>query len=185
MHVPLPIEDIRRCSRNADFRAAVESLFAELDADIAARKPVCTNRGACCRFEAYGHNLFVTSVELAYFLATVDGTLLAPENRSYCAYQSDGRCTVRESRPTGCRIYFCDPDASDWQPVVTEAVLRRLEAVGRRFGLPYAYLEWTDGLRALGGQPTAASGGSGPVQVTIDIHERPSYHPDSGDQEGD
>ena len=36
--------DVRR------FLTAVEELYADLDATIAARGPVCLNRGSCCRF---------------------------------------------------------------------------------------------------------------------------------------
>ncbi len=174
MHGDLPIEDIHRCARNRDFLAAVANFYRDLDQDIAARDPVCTNRGQCCRFEAFEHNLFVTATELAYFLGTVEGPLLASPTRASCPYQQGGGCTARSSRPAGCRIFFCDPAAADWQPAASEAAIHALAAIGQRFGLPYAYLEWTDALRALGGTESTTKRPGNGVQVRIDINERPS-----------
>jgi Fe-S-cluster containining protein len=148
----LPLADIKRCSADAGFLAAVEACYADLDRRIAARQPVCTNRGACCKFESYGHRLYVSAAELAYFVGLLSGPLWAPPDRSACPYQQEGRCTVRGARPAGCRIYFCDADAQHWQPDQTEESLRELAAIGDKWNLPYAYVEWTEALRQLGGE---------------------------------
>jgi hypothetical protein len=169
MRVDLPIDAIRRCARDADFVAAVAARYAELDRDIAAHNPVCVNRGACCRFGEFGHDLFVTSVELAYFLATTPGPLKAPPDRAFCPYQVGGVCAARPGRPAGCRIFFCDPNAQIWQPDLSEATIRELSAIGERFGLAYAYIEWTDALRQLGGEIVPAASLAGDViEIRID-----------------
>lgn len=169
IHVELPIADIRCCARNREFVEAVGQAYADLDHEIASHAPVCINRGVCCKFESYGHNLFATSVELAFFLAHIDGPLRAPVDRSHCTYQVDGKCTARTGRPAGCRIFFCDPNSQAWQPQLMERTLHRLAEIGARFGLPYAYLEWTDALRSLAGEvgqagdaPDAQPEGSSP-----------------------
>ena len=161
MDVSLPVDDLRRCSRDPAFVAAVRALYDELDRTIAARNPVCTNRGVCCKFDSFGHHLFVTSAELAYFLAVTAGPLLAPAGRGFCPYQVAGACRAREGRPAGCRVFFCDPAAGEWQSAATEETLARLRAVGEQFGLAYAYVEWTEALRRLGGRivPTETSTG--------------------------
>jgi len=172
------MDEIRRAAGDAGFRDAMAAFYARLDAAIAARAPVCTNRGACCRFGDYGHNLFVSAVEVAYFLAAADAPLTAPPDRSFCSYQQGGRCTARAARPAGCRIYFCDTAAQDWQPRQSEAALRELAAIGERFGVPYVYLEWTDALRLAGGTvvdpPHDSAGPTIPLGISIDSHERPS-----------
>lgn len=150
MNVALPISEIDRLRLDPAFVTAMGTLYAELDAEVAAHAPACTNRGVCCKFEAFGHNLFATAIELAYFLATTDGPLRVPADRSHCPYQQEGQCTARDGRPTGCRIFFCDPTAQDWQPELTERTLTNLADLGTRFGLEYVYLEWTDALRQLG-----------------------------------
>jgi Fe-S-cluster containining protein len=149
--VELPTDEIRRAARDPEFLAAVEVLYADLDARTAARRPVCINRGACCQFEAFGHRLFVTPVELAYFLAKSDSPLRRPISSASCPYQVGGLCTVRAARPTGCRIFFCDVAAQHWQPDETEHTLARIRELHRRFDLPYAYVEWIDALRQLAG----------------------------------
>lgn len=51
--------------------AAIGSLYDELDAAVAAHQPVCDASGRCCRFESYGHRLYVTALEATRFLRRV------------------------------------------------------------------------------------------------------------------
>lgn len=173
MKLPLPIAEIQRCASDRNFVRAVAEVFAETDAIIADHSPVCTNRGLCCHFEAYDHRLFVTSTELAYFLSGFSVNLFAPENDAYCPYQIGGRCTAREHRPLGCRVFFCDPDSQSWQPGLTESMLIRLRAIGEAHDLPDVYADWTDSLRELGGQIRPRDESTPPavgVSVSIDTH---------------
>ncbi len=167
----LPIDDIRRCSRDAAFMSEVAAFLKSLDQSVASHTPVCTNRGACCKFESYGHDLFVTSVELAYFVGLTEGELIAPVDRSFCPYQQGGACVTRVQRPVGCRVYFCEERSQHWQGDLTESALGELAKIGDKFKLQYAYLEWTTALRKLAGRvvdgPIAAPNG-GPVTLSID-----------------
>src|SRR3954469_17513729 len=138
---------------------SVAAILAEADADIAARRPVCRASGRCCRFEEYGHRLYVTAAEMVYFQkhktqntkhdTVPDGRALvslpqffARESPRGCPYQVEGLCTAREARPLGCRLYFCDENAQSWQNEVYEKYHGKLRAVHEQFGLPYRYLEW-------------------------------------------
>lgn len=152
MNVSLPISDIRRCSNQSEFLESVHSVFDDVDAAVARKSPLCVNRGLCCRFSQYGHRLYVTSTELAYFLSGFSEDLRAPVSDGYCPYQVQGRCTARQHRPLGCRVYFCDPASQNWQPDLTETALKKLQTIGKAHNLPYVYLEWTEGLRAMGGE---------------------------------
>lgn len=147
----LPIRRIQALACDGAFLIAMTELYARLDAGIAARRPVCVNRGECCRFDTFGHKLFVTPAELAFFLAGTDqGPLdLPPEPGGCCPYQRSQRCTARSARPAGCRVFFCEAASRDWQPAETEATLREISGVHARFDLPYAYVEWLDALRQL------------------------------------
>ncbi len=167
----LPISDIRRCSRDAAFMSEVAKYFESLDKTVASHTPVCNNSGACCKFETYGHDLFVTSVELAYFLGHTEGELLAPVDRSFCPYQQGGSCVTRVQRPVGCRIYFCEERSQHWQGDLTESALGELAKIGEKFKLQYAYLEWTTALRKLADRvidTPIAHPASGPVTLSID-----------------
>lgn len=144
---------------------AVAALLREADADIAARRPVCRSSGRCCKFEQYGHSLFVTQAELIHFDHTIKSNLqrstftlqhsvslpqfFAQPKQEGCPYQIDGLCTARDARPLGCRIYFCDENAQHWQNSVYEKYHTRLAALHAAFGIPYQYMEWRAALATL------------------------------------
>lgn len=148
---------IRHAARRQDVLAAMTAFYADLEAAVAEHQPRCILRGACCRFDEYGHNLFVTTLEAAWFIAHMTPSPAAPAGAQStavmpdgCPYQVNGRCTVREARPMGCRIFFCDPQSRHWQGPLTEESLARLRALHDRFAVSYIYAEWRNVLRSLG-----------------------------------
>lgn len=134
---------------NDGFAADMAAFYAELDAAVAAHRPTCWNKGACCKFGEYGHKLFVTNVELAYFVRGERGRWRRPTGEAACPYQSGGMCNAREHRPMGCRVFFCDPAAQHWQNDEYERQLAKLKAIGERHGVDYRYTEWLSGLAEL------------------------------------
>ncbi|MBN1489860.1 MAG: hypothetical protein JXA69_08080 [Phycisphaerae bacterium] len=145
---PAVADAIRRAAERDDVVSAMAAFYEILDAAIAAHEPLCQNRGDCCRFDEYGHNLFVTPLEAAYFLAK-HGPSGTTEATGGCPYQIDGRCRARAGRPLGCRVFHCDPNAQTWQSPLTEEHLAKLRALHERLGVPYAYVEWRTMLQAL------------------------------------
>lgn len=131
------------------FDERMRAFYAATDAAIAAHRPVCINRGACCKFGQFGHKLYVTQVELRYFLSQQRAAGLKPVvSDEACPYQVGGQCTARDHRPLGCRVFFCDPAAKAWQPDEYERGLAELKQIGAEFDIPYQYGEWLAGLRA-------------------------------------
>ena len=130
---------------NPAFTAAMRDFYEAVDASIASHQPLCINRGDCCKFATFGHRLYVTDVELKYFVC---GEPARPVDLAAgaCPYQEAGRCTARTHRPLGCRIYFCDESAQGWQGVEYERYLERLKDIGRRFDIHYRYREWLSAL---------------------------------------
>lgn len=135
--------------RPADLAVRMKQFYAEVDAAVARHRPTCWNRGACCKFDSFGHHLFVTSAELAYFLIGRRDDWRSPTDERACPYQVDGLCTAREHRPLGCRIFFCDPAAQAWQPEEYERHLATLKDMGREFGLEYRYQDWLSALASV------------------------------------
>ncbi len=148
----------------------LRQLYAQLDLDIAAQKPVCQTSGRCCQFEIWGHRLYISTLELAYFLhwtirmpgtpdetpghhGTIDFPLpLYKENGDFapgCPWQINTLCTAREGRPLGCRIYFCDTTTSDWQTERYEYYHHKICDLHRHFEIPYRYMEWRSALAAI------------------------------------
>ncbi len=151
----LPVSEIRALAADARFVEAVGPVYAALDARVASRNPRCINRGACCRFDSFGHKLFVTPVELAYFLANRDVPAPGEIDAGSCPYHSQGLCTTRAGRPIGCRIFFCEVESQGWQPEESEATLREIKELHDRFSVPYIYVEWLAALCELEGRAPA------------------------------
>ncbi len=92
-------------------------MYRDLDAEVAGPAPVCLVSGLCCRFEEYGHTLFVSAPEMAILLADAPPPSRPLDDGATCPWQdARGRCTAREARPLGCRVYFCDPTYQDQAP---------------------------------------------------------------------
>ena len=142
-------------------RGPLTQLYTDLDAEVAALGPVCLVSGRCCRFEEYGHTLFITAVEAALLVADAPEPPRALDDGSTCPWQDRaGRCNAREARPLGCRVYFCDPVYEGKAEALTESYLGRLRRLVEAQGLPWAYAPLHDHLRAgvAAGRLTPASG---------------------------
>jgi Fe-S-cluster containining protein len=144
---PHEIDAIRMAARRDDVLRAMATFYAHLDAAVAQHQPVCVLRGACCRFDEYGHNLFVTTLEAAYFVAHAGQPHAAVVDG--CPYQIEGRCRARDARPMGCRIFFCDPQTRHWQGPLTEEALRCLRLLHEKLVVSYVYAEWRNVLTSL------------------------------------
>jgi Fe-S-cluster containining protein len=135
--------------KKSDALAAIEAIYADVQAAIDLRKPRCDASGRCCRFESFGHRLFVTTLELAAFVERAGEPNLAGWDGTGCPYQVNKLCSVHTLRPFGCRIFFCDPTADDWQQDQYEQFHLRLKQLHESAGVPYLYVEWREALRAL------------------------------------
>lgn len=142
----IPVEAVFATARRANVITAMSSFYAEADRRIAERPATCWNRGECCRFGAFGHRLYVTALEVAYYLA---GGYPPPVTADACPHARDGVCQVRDRRPLGCRIFFCDRDARDWQGPLSEELLARLRSMHTELEVPYFYAEWLTALKAI------------------------------------
>lgn len=122
------------------YRGALRGLYADLDEAVAGLGPVCLLSGRCCRFAEYGHTLFVSAPEVAMLLADAPPPARALDDGESCPWQDAlGRCTAREARPLGCRVYFCDPTYQPQAPELSEEFIGRLKRLTERFDLPWDY----------------------------------------------
>jgi Fe-S-cluster containining protein len=96
--------------------------------------------GRCCRFEEYGHTLFVSAPEFALLIADAPAPSRALDEGLTCPWQDqNGRCTARNARPMGCRVYFCDPQYQSVAPEVAEGGIARLKRLVDERALPWDY----------------------------------------------
>lgn len=160
---------VRSAASRADVREAVARVYAALQREIDARHPICSASGRCCRFEEYGHRLYVSTLELAAFVAQLPAALpvgscqlpvkttslhlLTTGNSqpatSACPFQIDNLCSVHAIRPFGCRMFFCDTTATQWQNERYERFHAELKRLHEELDVPYFYVEWRQALEAL------------------------------------
>ncbi|MCE9590058.1 MAG: YkgJ family cysteine cluster protein [Planctomycetes bacterium] len=146
--------------------AEIVALYADLSRRISERGPTCWSSGKCCNFDAYGHKLYVTALEIAWVLSKVElprptaaptstlpivsATLAATTGvlspTGPCVFQIDRLCSIHAVRPLGCRVYFCQEGTQEWQHEVYELLLADLRKMHDRRAIPYVYMEWRAGL---------------------------------------
>jgi hypothetical protein len=135
---PLRVDD--QASRMEILRDEVRSVYRELDAAVAALSPACALSGRCCRFQEYGHTLFLSGPEALILVADAPSPARPLDDGSTCPWQDlRGRCIAREARPLGCRVYFCDPGYEHLAPDLSERFLGRLRDIADRHEIPWNY----------------------------------------------
>jgi Fe-S-cluster containining protein len=152
-------EDFRQtvavAAKRPEVCAAIAEVYERLQAVIEQRKPICQASGRCCRFDDYGHRLYVTTMEMASFMASFSSAVtqhhLIHQSTSArapggCPYQQDHLCSVYPHRPFGCRIYFCDPSARVWQQELYERFHTEIKRLHGQMDVPYFYMEWRGAL---------------------------------------
>lgn len=140
-------------------RSELKALYAAIDAEVAAAAPRCQISGRCCRFREYDHTLFVAEIEAALLLAEAPPPARPlDDDGASCPWQdAAGRCTARDARPSGCRVFFCDPSFAERMPVLAEAAVTRLKALADRHHRPWNYAPLHRHLRAAIDEPTPTS----------------------------
>jgi len=145
---------VARCAADAAFLTELGRILHQADQAADEQRWTCRACGQCCRFEQFGHKLFVTAGELAFLIRPAapwqdlrSGTRANPAEM--CPYQHGNRCLARDSRTLGCRLFFCDPAATDWFSSVYEDIHDQIKRLHAAHGLPYLYVELTTALAKL------------------------------------
>ncbi|MBX3356057.1 MAG: hypothetical protein KF724_10230 [Phycisphaeraceae bacterium] len=64
----------QRAAADPDVDAEIVAIYAEAEREIEERRPICLASGHCCHFDRYGHDLFVTALEVAWFMRYTGGS---------------------------------------------------------------------------------------------------------------
>jgi Fe-S-cluster containining protein len=137
-------------AENADIARELDAIERMIADQVAARGPACWMSGRCCNFDRFDHRLYATGLEVARSMLRLDqaGPALTRESldaavaRGGCPFQQENRCGQHDARPVGCRVYFCDRSAQDWQHDLAERAHDMVKALHERRGIPYQYAEW-------------------------------------------
>ncbi len=146
----------------------LRGLLDEIDAQVDKSGFACQQSGRCCKFESFGHRLYMTGLEVAWFRSLVGGPkgsgagvsgsddktiglpVIDPKGDG-CPYQVDGGCGVHGDRPFACRVFFCQEGSEDWQVQRYEMFQAEIKRLHEELGLPYRYMEWRAGLAGAAG----------------------------------
>ncbi len=144
-------------ARRPEVVQRLQKSLDEIDRRVNESGFACQQSGRCCKFESFGHRLYMTGLEIAWFrsLAGDPPTSAQQEaislpvidaKRDGCPYQIDGMCGVHQSRPFACRVFFCQEGSDDWQSERYEDFQNEMKNLHEDLGLPYRYMEWRHGL---------------------------------------
>ena len=125
-------------SQHAKVLDDLAALYRRVASAVSPLGAQCRQDGDCCRFDRSGLSLFVTPLEVAYLVGH-EGLPEASAEKGRCPYQEGDRCTAREGRPLGCRLYFCDPALSERISEIYEQFHRELIALHERHHVSYDY----------------------------------------------
>jgi Fe-S-cluster containining protein len=138
----------------------LESIYTYVTAEIESRGPACWASGRCCHFEKTGHRLYVTGLEAAYTVRNRERAHSSPQRDSRaclplsrstiavareqgdCPFLERNLCGVHTIKPVGCRVYFCDRSAHEWQHGLSERAHERVRGLHDAHAIPYRYGEW-------------------------------------------
>ncbi len=116
--------------------AQVRALYDEL-----ARRPVeraCTRSTGCCQFHVTGRTPMLTRGEALLAARAVRAagrkTLPTRTDGACPLLRDDGRCTIYDSRPFGCRTHFCAQAGGIIPRGEVIDLIRRLEAIDAQLG---------------------------------------------------
>ena len=145
---------VKRAASSAGVVLAVQALYEELVNEVRPYAPSCEMSGRCCRFEQYGHRLYVTTAELAAFVAMARRLPCARHlgrnsDAGACRYQSKNLCTAYSLRPMGCRLFYCDERTREPLQTLFERMHGRLRELHKDMDVPYYYLEWREATRII------------------------------------
>jgi len=133
----------RRRSDRGDDTAALEAELEQLyrDADALYAGWSCPASTDCCQFGRTGREPYVTSIELvamrraAAHAPIQRGSKALPLADRRCRFLTrEGRCSIYEARPFGCRTFFCDraDEGSRVKQTAINDLVRRLKAIAER-----------------------------------------------------
>jgi len=114
----------------------VKQIYNWLDSIIKPLNNQCEACGKCCHFDSFGHKLFITAPELLYFKQNVKN--LKPMPEKHCPYLENGKCSARNFRFAGCRIFLCRAD-KDLQNKLSEKTVEKFKILCDKYNIPYFY----------------------------------------------
>jgi Fe-S-cluster containining protein len=123
--------------------ADLDAIYADLDRELPRYKFVCQASGDCCDFEAFGHRLYVTTIEAEYFFRNSPQKRFNDDPKQCPAWGADRMCKARTGRMLGCRTFYCGTNKNADPNEIYERYYRRIKDVHAAHGIPFRYADVT------------------------------------------
>lgn len=123
--------------------ADLEAIYADLDRELPRYKFVCQASGDCCDFEAFGHRLYVTTLEAEYFLVNSPQRRFNDDAKQCPAWGPDRMCKARAGRMLGCRTFYCGTNKNADPNEIYERYYRRIKDLHTVHAIPFRYADVT------------------------------------------
>ncbi|MDA1007713.1 MAG: hypothetical protein O2800_01730 [Planctomycetota bacterium] len=138
-----------RAAANADVIADYDSIRLETEEQMRPLRPVCLASGRCCRFDQFGHRLYVTGLEAAIVVSRLSkivthAAVLESRRQGTCPFLLNGNCSIHPIRPIPCRAFFCDLTVKNEVFVLHERAHEAVRFLHDKRAIPYGYGEWRD-----------------------------------------
>ncbi len=96
-------------NQHSENNPEIVEIYNELEAELASINPGCNTCGTCCHFDEFNHVLYASTIETKYIQENIEVPPFDPDQGT-CPFLIDDKCTIREHRALGCRVFFCNPD---------------------------------------------------------------------------
>lgn len=117
----------------------LEQIYNKLDIELSKINPGCDGCGTCCHFDEYGHELYVSNIEVEYILENVDVPPFDPDQKT-CPFFVEKKCTIREHRTLGCRVFFCNPDYKEQSYEIYNKYYKMIKDIAIKKQTEWSYL---------------------------------------------
>ena len=120
----------------------LQGIYKELDEELAKNSPGCDACGECCNFDKFDHVLYATTIEVDYIKRNIQVPQSASggSNKNICPFLADQKCTIRDYRTLGCRVFYC---SSDYNQNISQGIYnkyyRKIKDIADVYGLEWRY----------------------------------------------
>ncbi|MDR4505906.1 MAG: hypothetical protein MRK01_14125 [Candidatus Scalindua sp.] len=90
----------------------IVTIYKLLENELQAHNPGCDTCGECCNFDTFDHELYASTIEVNFISENVEIPRCDPKER-ICPFLINRKCTIRDYRTLGCRVFFCNTGYKD------------------------------------------------------------------------
>lgn len=86
----------------------LKEIYNKLEQELSRINPGCDACGTCCHFDEFDHVLYTSNIETDYIVNNVNVPHF-DKKQNICPFLIENKCTIRDYRALGCRVFFCNP----------------------------------------------------------------------------